>query len=147
MNNLPDQQLTKQSNPEPGIRNRTPTKGRIRRNRPWAHIIRGEGSRADRSDRTKDLRTNKTEKHVHASQGLQEDDTEAETLDRVQHAEPEPDTSGDERAAGISSCHPREVVANARHTPPDLCPAGSSEATGEHGEEPAVWFEVATDDE
>jgi hypothetical protein len=84
---------------------------------------------------------------MHTSQGLQENDTEPETLDRIQHTQPEPDTAGRESSSGIAAGDPGEVVADSGDTPPDLGPAGGAQAAGEDGEEPTVGFEVAADDE
>lgn len=141
------QQLTKQGHPEPRIGHCTSSKGRVRRHRAGPDVIRGKRPRTDGGNGTKHLRADQGEQHVHAGQGLQEDDTEPETLDGIQHAQPEPETPRGQSSAEIASRDPGKEVTDARDTPPDLYEARRSKSARKHGQEPAVGLEIAADDE
>lgn len=74
---------------------------------------------------------------MHSCQGLQEDHTQANLLDLIKDAEPEPQTSGDDGTRRQAPC-PREIVADVGRSPPRLCPTRGAQAETEDGEDPAV---------
>ena len=72
-------------------------------------------------------------------QRLQQDHTKSDPLQRVQDAEPEPQTPSDE-GAGDGAAGPGDVLADVGDAPEHLAPARSAEADGEDGKDPAVVF-------
>lgn len=146
--NLPDEQLEDQGDPEPRVRHGTRTIGGIGGDRARADVVGGKGSGADGGDGSQHLAHNEGEAHVHAGQGLQQDHTEAQALDCVENAQPQPDAARRQGATREPAGDPGHVVPDARDTPPDLGPAGGTETAGEHGQDPAVFLgEVAEDEE
>lgn len=146
-NSLPDKELTEQGNPEPGICQFMGTLGHVRGDGSRANAVRTEGSGTNGCDGTKHLRGNEREAHVHASQCLQENDTEAEALNRVQDSQPQPETTRSKCTASHSSTDPGEIVANARDGPPNLDESWCAQATSEDGKEPTVLLRESADDE
>lgn len=132
-----NEKLTEQSHPEPGISQSMGAKRHVRRNGPRAGGIRTEGPGADGCNGTKHLGCNESETHVDSRESLQKNDTEAETLDGIQHAQPQPETAGYQGSGSVSSS-PREVVTDSGDTPPNLDEARGSQTTGEDGNEPTV---------
>lgn len=144
--NLRDQQLTEQRNPEPGVRKRGCTSGHIGRDGSGAGGIGTECTSADGRNGTEDLRGNQGKQHVHTGQGLKQNDTDTQTLDRVQDTQPQPETARGKSTASVTA-HPGKVVANTGDGPPDLDESRCTQTTGEHGKEPAVCLGVSADDE
>ena len=66
---------------------------------------------------------------------MEKDETEADALDRVEHAQPEP-----ERDAEIGSCvsGPRDVECERGRAPKHLAPPWCTETDCEYGEKPRV---------
>lgn len=84
---------------------------------------------------------------MHPRQCLQQNHTEAYSLQCIQNTEPQPQTARDE-CSGCVAAGPGEVETGAGDTPPDLSPARGSETAGENGEDPGVRFgEVAEEEE
>lgn len=76
-----DQELTEQSDPEPGVSQGVGAESHIRGNGTGACGIGAESSGADGRDGTKHLGCNECETHVNSRESLQKNDTKAETLD------------------------------------------------------------------
>lgn len=145
--NIPNQQLTEQSHPEPGISQGMGTLGHVRGNWTGARTIGTESSGADSRNGTQHLRCNESETHVDSSESLQKNDTEPKTLNGIQHAQPQPETARDERAGSVPA-DPGQVVSDAGDGPPDLDEAGCAQAAGKDGKEPTVSLgEFANDEE
>lgn len=72
-----------------------------------------------------------------ARQGLQQDHAEADALDGVEDAEPEPEAAARDGGCG-GPARPGEVEADVGDAPEHLGPAGGAEAHGEDGEDPGV---------
>lgn len=123
------------------------TLGHVRGDGSRANAVRTEGSGTDGCNGTKHLRSNKCKAHVHPCQRLQENDTEAKTLDRVHDSQPQPKTARSKRSTGVSSTNPGEIVANARDSPPDLNESRCTKTTSKDGKEPAVLLRESADDE
>lgn len=120
--------------------------GDVRRNRTGAHTVGAESSGADSRNGTKHLRCNESETHVDSSESLQKDDTKSKTLDGIQHAQPQPETAGDERAGGVTT-GPGQIVPYAGDGPPDLDEAGCAQTASEDRKEPTVFLGPFADDE
>lgn len=119
----------------------------VRRDGSRAHAVGTEGSGTDGCDGTKHLRGNECEAHVDAGQGLQENDTEAEALNRIQDSQPQPETARSKCTTSHSSADPGKIVANTRDGPPDLDESWCAQATSEDGKEPTVLLRESADDE
>ena len=74
---------------------------------------------------------------MEARQRLQEDHAEADALNRVQGAEPEPEGPA-RQGAGEGRARPGDPLPHARDGPEHLAPARRTEADGEHGEDPGM---------
>ena len=112
-------------------------KHQIREHGTGTILIGRRGPGDDGGDAAEDLGADEGEDDVEAGERLEEDHAEADTLKRVQHAEPEPQGAPDEGAAERGH-GPGYPLAHARCAEEHLCPARSAEADGEDGEDPAV---------
>lgn len=134
-----NRQLRQQGDPKPRILQAgRDAQAEIRKHRPWTNVVRGEAARANRRDGAQDLRRDEGEGDVETGEGVQQDHAEADALEGVEHAEPEPQgAAGDGRADGAAA-RPRHVQAETRHAPEHLAPARRAEADGEDGQDPRV---------
>ena len=79
---------------------------------------------------------------------LQENHADADALDGVEDAEPEPEGAAEEGAGDGVAAGPGEPLAHVGDAPEHLAPARGAEADGEDGEDPGVGFgEVGEDGE
>ena len=78
--------------------------------------VGGAGARDNRGDGSEDLRAHEREDDVEPRQRLQEDHPEADALDRVQGAEPEPEGPA-RQGAGEGRSRPRDPLPHARDAP------------------------------
>ena len=104
----------------------------VREDRSRTGSVGGAGARDDRGDGSEDLRAHQGEDDVKPRQRLQKDHTEADALDRVQGAEPEPE-GPTRQSASEGGTRPRDPLPHARDGPQHLTPARRTEADGEHG--------------
>lgn len=116
--NIPNQQLKHQSHPKPRIPQDPEPSRNIRRNRPRPNIIRRERPSTNRRNRTQHLRRHQGKADMQPGQRLQEDHPEADALEGIQDAEPEPQRAGDERPRRVQvaiagCCCPGEGKAGA----------------------------------
>lgn len=74
---------------------------------------------------------------MESRQRLQENHAKADPLQRIQHAEPQPQGAADQGAA-YGGKRPGDPLAHAGGAPEHLRPARGAEADGEDGQDPAV---------
>ena len=130
-------QLAEQCNPEPAFRQclcnmQTEVGKHVSRPRR----IRRTGSCSDRRQTPDHLGSHKREDDVEASQRLQEDHAEPDTLHSVEDTQPEPEGAA-EKGTGCRSA-PGHVDAERGCAPEHLAPSGRAEADGEDREDPGV---------
>jgi len=106
---------------------------------PGTNIVRRGSPGGDGSQRPENLSANERESDVHARECLQEYHSEAGSLDRVEHPEPEPERASNE-SASFRTAGPREVHTDVRDAPEHLAPTRGAKADGEDGENPGVLF-------
>ena len=129
--------MEKYSDPEPRVFETVGAQRKVWERSARSARVRSAGSGADGGDAAEDLRADEGECDVESGQSLEQDHAEADALDGIEHAEPEPQS-----AAGQGTCEggasPGNPKPNARGCPENLAPAGGSKADGEHGEDPGV---------
>ena len=132
-----DDNLRQQPDPEPRLLQPVQADRQVREDGPRPRGVGGAGARDDGGDGPEHLGADQREHDVEAGQGLEEDHAEANALDGVEGAEPEPEGAAGE-GAGDGGARPGHPGAHTGDGPQHLAPAGGTEADGEHGEDPRV---------
>ena len=113
----------------------------IGKHRSRTQSIRRRSSRHDRGQRADGLGGDQHEGDVESGQRLQEQHAEADALEGIEDAEPEPEAAAEEGAGGVAAAQdPGDVQADVGGGPEHLAPARGAEADGEDGDDPAVEF-------
>lgn len=92
--------------------------------------------------RTDELRKRQCHTNVQSREGLQQDHTQANTLDGIKDTEPEPCADTDVRTGAPA---PWNVETHAGCTPPHLTPSRTTETNREDGKKPGVNLGVTCD--
>lgn len=129
--------LGDQPDPEPGFFETMQTECQIREDGAGPGGIRRAGAGDDGGNGAQDLRAHQSEHDVEPSQRLEEDHAEADALNGVEGAEPEPEGPA-RQSAGEGGAGPRYPHSHARRRPQHLAPARGAETDGEHGEDPRM---------
>ena len=131
-------QLKQERDPKPGLPQARPGIGReIREHVPGPDGIGRGGAGQDRGHGAQHLARQQGEEDMEARHRLQQDHAEADALQRVEHAEPEPEGPARERGRD-GPARPGHVGADVGGRPEELGPAGRAQAHGEDGQDPRV---------
>ena len=111
--------------------------GEIREHGAGADLVGREGAGQDGGAGAQDLGADERGRDVLAGERQEQHHAQAQALDRVEQAEPQPQAARDD-GAGDGAADPGDVEADARGAPEHLRPAGGAEADGEQGHDPRV---------
>lgn len=91
---------------------------------------------------TDELRKRQCHTNVQSREGLQQDHTQADTLDSIKNTKPEPRADTDVRTSAPT---PWNIESHAGGTPPHLTPSRTTETNGKDGKKPRVNLGIPCD--